>query len=230
MIAKAKDVMAAAKPEVLEWQEEDLPQDNYGKLGERLATFNDLYRYPDYAGGLLLVLNDGDHRRITTAKALAAIIVDRVPVQVFKDGKLKGGRISAAHLETMLRTDVFLKCFRPVDTITSLPLFLPDFSLTRPGLNDGGDGQRIFYTGDSPTVLDSMEMINNFLDVMAFEAVADRTNAVAAALTVLLRNHWPGGKPIFTVTANKSHAGKDTIIAFVTNEAVSTSISYQRTN
>ena len=46
----------------------------------------------------------------------------------------------------------------------------------------------------------------------------------------MLRNHWPGSKPILAVTANKSHAGKDTVIAFATNEAQSTSISYQAKN
>ena len=226
-LKKAKDRKPAAKNEILEWHEEDLPQINYPKLGKRLAACDDLYRCRDYAGGLLLILNGGDHRQITTAKALAAIVVDRVPVQVYKDGKPKGGRIPAAHLDTMLRAEVFLNCFRPVDLVTGVPLFLADFSLSRPGLNQGGDGQRIFYSGDSPTISDSMETITNFLDVMAFEGNADRTNAVAAALTVLLRNHWPGGKPILTVTANKSHAGKDTVISFAVNEAKSTSISHQ---
>jgi hypothetical protein len=75
-----------------------------------------------------------------------------------------------------------------------------------------------------------MDTINAFLDAMDFDTNADRTNAVAAALTVLLRNHWLGGKPILNVTATKSHAGKDTIIAFATNEAKSVSISYQPTD
>ena len=127
----------------------------------------------------------------------------------------------------MLKAEVFLTCFRPVDIVTGNPLFLSDFSLTRPGINEGGDGHRIFYTGDSPTVSNSMETINKFLDVMSFETNADRTNAVAAALTVLFRNHWPGGKPIVTATATKSHSGKDTTIAFATNETESTSISHQ---
>src|SRR5579884_1501328 len=37
---------------------------------------------------------------------------------------------------------------------------------------------------------------------------------VALALTVMLRNFWPGAKPMGVVTATKSHAGKDTIIHF----------------
>jgi hypothetical protein len=229
-IPKVKDRKVVRKHDILKWNEEDPPQVNYPNLGKRLATCDDLYRFADYAGGLLLVLNDGDHRRITTVKALAAIIVDRVQMQVYKDGKPKGGRISSAHLDTMLQAEVFLSCFRSVDLVTSVPLFLPDFSVCRPGFNPGGEGQRIFYAGDSPTVSDSMKTITKFLDVMTFDTNADRTNAVAAGLTVMLRNHWPGGKPILAVTANKSHAGKDTVIAFATNEVESTSISYGSTD
>jgi hypothetical protein len=55
----------------------------------------------------------------------------------------------------------------------------------------------------------------------------DRTNAVAAALTGLLRDHWPGGKPIILATATKSHAGKDTVIEFAAGLAGKVSISYQ---
>jgi len=46
----------------------------------------------------------------------------------------------------------------------------------------------------------------------------------------MLRNHWLGNKPIICVTANKSHAGKDTVIAFAAGLVGSVSISYQSTN
>src|SRR5262249_6760503 len=82
----------------------------------------------------------------------------------------------------------------------------------------------------TPVISDDMEAINAFLDVMAFETNADRTNTVAAALTVLLHNQWPGGKPVVLVTATKSHAGKDTVIAFAAGTHPSVSISYQATN
>jgi hypothetical protein len=62
---------------------------------------------------------------------------------------------------------------------------------------------------------------------MQFASLADRTNTVAAALTVMLRNHFLGAKPLISVTANKSHAGKDTIIAFAGGHNRTTSISYQ---
>ena len=44
---------------------------------------------------------------------------------------------------------------------------------------------------------------------------ADRTNAVAAFLTVPCRLLWPGGKPFNLITANKSHAGKTTVCEFI---------------
>ncbi len=234
MIAAPKTVHEAdeieVEQDVLYWKDDDQAKVNYHNLGQRLSEKGDLFRHANHTIGLMQVLDDGDHREITTAKELSPVIVDRIPVLVIKDGKVKGSRIAAAHLDSMLRAEAFLQCFRKVDIITGIPHFLHDFSLTKPGFNDGGEGHRFFYAGESPTVSDSTETIEAFLDVMTFADNADRTNAVAAALTVVLRNHWLGGKPIITVTATKSHAGKDTIIAFATNEARSMSISYQSTN
>ena len=166
---------------------------------------------------------------ISKGAELAPVIVDRVRVLVLKGGKPKGSKIAAAHLNTMLGTETFLGQFRMVDLVTTTPVYLPDFTLTQPGLNEGG-GQRILYVGEEPVVSDSMDAINAFLDVMPFESEADRTNAVAGALTVMFRNHLSGGKPVLIVTANKSHAGKDTVIAFAAGMAGSVSISYQGTN
>ena len=169
----SEDVGSPPEPDdvqsVLIWDEDDQAAGNYRRLGERLSQFNDLYRRPGYASGLLLLLEDGKHVLITKGADLAPVIVDRVPVLVLKGGKPKGSRINAAHLNTMLGTETFL-------------------------------GQ------------------------------ADRTNAVAGALTAHLRNHFPGGKPVLLVTANKSQAGKDTLISFAAGTAGSISISYQATN
>jgi hypothetical protein len=129
----------------------------------------------------------------------------------------------------MLASECFLGRFRRVDQVSTTPAYLPDFTLTRPGLNDGG-GQRILFVGPEPVVSGSLDAINAFLNVMSFETESDRTNAVAGAITVLLRNHLPGGKPVLVVTANKSHAGKDTVITFAAGMAGSISISYQATN
>ena len=214
----------------LVWDEGCCAADNYRALGERLAESGDLFRRSAYDGGLLLVLPDGGHRRITRATELAAIIVDRVRIWISKDADRKGGSLPAGHLNAMLQSMSFLRQFTPVDQATQVPLYLRDFTLVKPGYNDGGEGYRIYYAGPEVLVSDSLDTINKFLEIMDFQTNADRTNAVAAALTVTLRNHWPGGKPIVLATATKSHAGKDTIIAFATGPARSVSISYQGTN
>ncbi len=212
------------------WDEGVQPARNYEALGKRLAACGDLFRGPTHDGGLLRLFPDGKYSTIAKGPQLAPVIADRVPVCVIKDGKRKGGKIDRTHLYDMLGSEAFLGQFRPVDQITTVPLYLTDFTLTKPGYNDGEPGSRILYLGGEPQIADSLDTIKKFLAVMEFDTEADRTNALAAALTVMLRNHWPGGKPIICVTASKSHAGKDTIIAFATGVCRSVSISYQSTN
>lgn len=211
------------------WDDGEYAKLNYAALGKRLAEAGDLFRSPTHGGGLLLMLDDGKHVQITKGADLLPVIVDRVKVSVRKDGNTKSSKIDAAHLNAMLKSQAFLDQFKPVDQISATPIYLPDFCLTQPGFNDGGSGQRILYVGGQPAVSKKLNTINSFLNVMAFETNADRTNAVAAALTVLLRNLWPGGKPIILATATKSHAGKDTVILFATGLQKQVSISYQAT-
>ena len=212
------------------WDDGIVAKVNYEALGKLLAVSGDLFRSPQHGGGLIQILSDTKHATISKGVDLLPVIVDRVAVLVVKDGKVKGSRINAADLNAMLRSKAFLNQFISVDRLTAVPLYLPNFALTVPGLNDGGVGQRILYSGGKPAISDDLEAINAFLDVMQFASNADRTNTVAAALTVLLHNHWPGGKPVILVTATKSHAGKDTIIAFATGTNKSVSISYQATS
>ena len=224
---EAKPVAEAGE---FRWDEDHHAADNYTALGRRLADSGDVFRSNLHGNGLLLVLPDGNHVPITKGAELMPVIVDRLRVRVFKDSKPKGSTIPAAHLNAMLKSEAFLSQFRAVDCITKIPMYLSDFGLTVPGYNDGGSGHQILYVGGKPAISDSLDTINKFLGVMDFETEADRTNAVAAALTVMLRNHWPGGKPIVVATATKSHAGKDTVIAFASGASGSVSISYQATN
>ncbi len=212
------------------WDENRYAMDNFAALGERLARTGDLFRNSADGGGLLLLLPDGRQRAIARAQDLAAIIADRVRLRRRKDGNDKGDSIPTAHLNAMLQSNAFLGKFAPLDHVTRTPLYLPGFALTKPGYNDGGDGYRVFYAGPEPEVAGPPDMIGRFLDTMDWESNADRTNAVAAALTVMLRNHFPGGKPIILATASKSHAGKDTVLDFAAGQAGSVSISYQGTN
>ena len=65
------------------------------------------------------------------------------------------------------------------------------------------------------------------LAVMAFASNADRTNTVAAALTVLLRRMWPGQKPVIPVTSTKSHSGKGTITEFFRGSVPKADVLYE---
>lgn len=169
----------------------DLPAaELYPKFARRFVQTGDIFRRTGYAQGLLLAspCPDIPPTEITKASQLASIIIDRLRVLVVKDGKPKGSRIPPADLQAMLTTEVFLGEFPPVDRVVTRPMYIGDFVLTLPGYNDGGRGQRIIYVGQETLIRSSPEAITKFLDVMQFASNADRTNAVAAALTVLLRN------------------------------------------
>ncbi|MEO2035643.1 MAG: hypothetical protein ABGZ35_26490, partial [Planctomycetaceae bacterium] len=203
--------------------------ENYRLLGELLAATGEFFR----DGGLncLIYLGPGNvPLPMTKGVDLYPRIVDRVRLAVVKNGKNVSSILPATHLNSMLKSESFLARFPAIDRVSICPLCLQDFSVTRPGFNDGGPGYRILYVGERPKRRRSKAVVNQFLDVMDFASNADRTNTVAFALTVVLRNHFPGGKPIGLVTANKSHAGKDTIIAFAHGLHRATSISYQATN
>jgi hypothetical protein len=214
------------------WDDDDLPANNYRRLSLRLAEAGDLYRTPVYGGGLLLANPQAGVGPFVIAKGsqLASIAVDRVRVRREKKGQTRGYSLPAAELKIMLRSEAFLQAFRPVDQVVRVAHYLPDFTLLVPGYNDGGPGMRYLYAGPDAWVERQPEAINRFLDVMAFATAADRANAVAAALTVLLRNHWPGAKPLVAVTSTKSHGGKDTIIHFAAGTTPKTSISYESTD
>jgi len=155
------------------------------------------------------------------------VIVDRVKMRVTKEGKLVSELPTAAHLNAMLKSEAFLSNFLPLDAVTTHPLYLDDFTLVQPGYNDGGPGNRILYVGPTPKISDSMDAITRFLDVMPFATNADRTNAVAAALTVPLRRCWRGAKPAVLVTGTKTHSGKTTITEFIRGNTPKADLLYE---
>ena len=201
-----------AKAKVFTWVVENGAAPNYRGLGELLAACGDLYRHQD-GHALVQVLPDCKTRLIAQGKHLAPVIVDRVSMTVEKNDKTVSELPPANHLNAMLRSEKFLAKFRSVDEVTTHPLYQDDFDLARPGYNPGGHGQRILYLGHEPEIAGSTATIER-LDVMPFASNADRTNTVAAALTVLLRRKWPGQKPVILVTSTKSHSGKGTITEF----------------
>ncbi|MEI8381652.1 MAG: hypothetical protein WCJ09_16100 [Planctomycetota bacterium] len=193
------------------WKVEDGAARNYRLLGQRLAESGDLYRNKEDGHGLIQVLATGKARLITKGTQLAPVIVDRVRMRVEKEGNLVSELPTSAHLNAMLFSEEFLGQFIPVDEVTKTPFFLDDFSLVKPGFNDGGRGNRVLYVGDAQTSSPSLKTLERFLEVMPFSTNADRTNFVAAGLTVPLRRHWPGEKPLVLITSTRSHSGKGTL-------------------
>ncbi len=209
------------------WRIELGARKNYARLGERLARCDDLYRNGSDGLGLIQVLPSGQTRLIRKGSDLAPILADRISMVVTRDGKVTSESPQASHLNAMLRSEVFLSKFRPVDEVVKTPYYFDDFTMVRPGYHDCGPGRRILYVGPEPEISNGTEMLNAFLDVMEFASPADRTNAVAAALTVMLRHQFLGEKPLVQITATKSHAGKGTITEFVRGTASKADILYE---
>jgi len=111
-----------------------------------------------------------------------------------------------------------------VEEVVTTPIVLADFTSSRPGYNKRGG---VLYLGAEVAVGEGTATIEEFLSVMEFDGNASRTNAVAAALTVLFRHHWPGGKPMVLITANKSQSGKGTLMNFIRGSCPKVDIRYQ---
>lgn len=208
------------------WEVGNGAKKNYERLGERLSQFTDLFRNGDEGVGLIQVLQSGETRLIARAAQLAPLIADRLSLVVTKNGNAAGDMPAAQHLNALLRSEVFLSQFRPVDLIARIPYYKADFTLAASGYHDDGPGQRVLCVSPLPEIANTTETITKFLDVMEFATPADRTNAVAAGLTVLLRHHWPGEKPLVLVTATKSHAGKGTTTEFFRGKVPKADILY----
>jgi hypothetical protein len=212
----------------ISWKVERGARRNYKLLGRGLAEANKgLYRNGINGKGLIHIRANGDVQHITKAAQLAPIIVDSVSLQVTKEGKVVGELPAAMHLNAMLSAEIFLNQFRPLDQIAKDPLYLSNFSFAHPGYQESSDEGYLLYLGREPQVIESTETINRFLDVMEFATNADRSNAVGAALTVQLRNHWPGAKPVVVVTATKSHAGKGTVTEFIRGNVAKADVLYE---
>jgi hypothetical protein len=210
------------------WEVERGARNNYDGLGRRLAAANShLNRNGTHGHGLVHVLPDGTWGLITKAAQLAPVIVDALPMKVMNRGKVVSELPSATHLNAMLRSDTFLANFRPVDQVTRAPLYDADFCLVSPGYHDNGDGRRLLYLVSLPEVADSIDTIQPFLEAMPYATPADKTNVVAAALTVLLRDMWRGQKPLVLITVDKSHSGKGTTTDCICGSVGKADIQYE---
>jgi hypothetical protein len=188
---------------------------NYGLLGQLLASTGNLYRDEAIGSGLVWVRPDGTTRHVSKGSQLAPRIVDRVPMQVQKDGKVVRELPTAEHLNAMLHSRAFLDQFTPLDEVARVFFYHDGFKPVRLGYNDFGPGNRVLFLGPAPKAIQSLDKINAFLDTMPFASEADRTNTVAAGLTVRLRRQWLGEKPLVAITASQSHGGKSTTADFI---------------
>jgi hypothetical protein len=213
------------------WKVERGARGNYRLLGQQLAQASDsLYRNGANGHGLLQVLPDGTTRLVTRGPQLAPLIADTLLMIVTKGGKTVSELPAAGHLAAMLQAGAFLDNFRVVDQLARTPLYRDDYSLLQPGYNDFGAGGRILYLGPKPVVSHSMDTIRAFQAVMPYATEADRTNATAAALTVVLRNFFRGAKPVISITATRSHAGKGTVCDFIRGAIAKADILYECTD
>ena len=208
------------KPEFV-WRMEDGLDCNFAGVGKLLRSLKmPLYEHAE--GGLLFVEGNRPHR-ITSAKELAPFLIDHIRITVTKNAKYHGEKPSDSVLNNMLRSRSFLDNFLRVEEVVTTPILLPDHRPSKPGFNVGG----ILHLGRTVSTRKSLRHMNRFLDVMEWQSSADRTNAVAALLTVPFRRHFEGGKPLVLVTASKSHAGKGTIIDFVRGNTAKAELLYE---
>jgi len=198
----------------------------YQEVSRAVAKYGDLFR-TKRGNGLAMIQRDMEIVQLNTPTALKAAIIDRVDITNIKNGKFSSTGPQALDVPAMMMSVAFLEAIPQLDTIYDQPHYNETFELMQPGENPGSEGFHCYVAAETPPVSDSMERMTAFLDEMNFSTEADRANLVAALLTTLLRNHWPGGKPIVLVTANKSHAGKDTCLDFVASGCRKVSISYE---
>ena len=209
------------KPQYI-WRMEAGLDHNFLQVGRLIASLDlQLYRHPD--GGLLLV-EEHRPRRITSAKELAPLLIDSIRIAVSKNGKYAGEKPSDSIVNNMLLSRSFLANFRCIEDVVTTPVVLPDLTPSRPGYNPQS---QILHLGPAVALSKGMDEINRFSDVMEWQSNADRTNAVAALLTVPFRRHFSGGKPFVLATASKSHAGKGTLIEFIRGKTSKAEISYE---
>ncbi len=195
---------------------------NFSKVGKRLSSLvPDLYQQPD--GGLLLV-EDQEPRTIATGRELSPLIIDNIRIRVEKDGKYHGQRIPSEVLGDMLHSRHFLDNFPKVKEVVTTPIVLSNNTHSQPGYNAL---DAILYLGPAVNTAGGTDSIRKFLDCMEWASNADRTNAVAALLTVPLRYRFPGGNPLILVTASKSHSGKGTLVEFIRGKTAKVELLYE---
>lgn len=210
----------------IEWHCDEPAGPQTHELCKVLAQTGKVYRDPQ--GGILKIEGPKIDRLDKPVKVEGFIRSNDLTVRTMNDGKLKSCEVPKKDLEVLIATPELQRELPQIDHITNVVTYTNDWRITKPGYNDGSEGERYFYTGTEVTPKREPTRTREFLDAMCFKTKADRTNAVALALTILLRQKFPGGKPFAPVTANRSHAGKDTVLDFCSGNTGRQEVSYQR--
>lgn len=122
------------------------PADNAAALGRTLARFGDLFAGDNGLVGL--PGGGGQVFHVRGGQGLARLLLDRVLVTLRCGPRKQRGLPTRQLLGIILGTEQFLGNFRPVDLVTAVHMFLPDFILTVPGYNAGGtEGDRASSEG-----------------------------------------------------------------------------------
>jgi hypothetical protein len=207
------------------WNEDQPPGPQTHKLCKLLAGSGELYRSAE--GELLWLLPGRKPQKIKSSVELEGFIRYKFKIQVIKPGSRNSFVISPSHLTVLLKTRTLQEMLPVVDFVTEVPTYNSSWQMTRPGYNDGPEGERFYYTGEAVQPKPEPTHIREFLGAMSFkDKSADATNLAGLALTVLLRHMFPGAKPFAVVTANRSHAGKDTALDFAAGRTLRREISY----
>jgi hypothetical protein len=133
------------QPEEFIYNADQPPDVKFRKLAQRLNQFGDLFRHPEPGAGLIRVIAGPRPRQlpVTTNNDLLAVVNDRLRITVVADGKLKGGRIPTADSGSMLKSEVFLQGFPPLDRVIEHQLYLPSWVPTPPGVQRRGPGPAV---------------------------------------------------------------------------------------
>jgi hypothetical protein len=221
-----EDPQAGIRPDIdFTWDEDQPPGPQTHNLCKLLARSKELYRGAD--GELLWFIPGKKPLKINNAVELEGFIRYKFKIQVISGGQHSGFVIPSSHLKVLLKTGALQEMLPVVDLVTDVPTYNSEMRITRPGYNDGPEGQRFYYTGEAVAPKPEPTRIRAFLSAMSFkDKEADATNLVGLALTLLFRHMFPGAKPFAVVTANRSHAGKDTALDFAAGRTLRREISY----
>lgn len=209
----------------MEWNVDKPAGPQTHELCKVLAKTGKIYRDPQ---GVLLTIDGESISKVMSPVSLEGFLrTNEIVVQVLNGGNPSGFCVPQADLKILIATLGLQRELPVIDAIINTVTYTASMQLTKPGYNDGGDGQRYYYVGKAVTPIRQPKRIKEFLGAMHFKTEADRTNALAAAITVKLRHMFPGGKPFICVTANRSHAGKDTVIDFAAGLTKKEEVAYE---